>query len=86
MFLFYTYAIYSLKGSHKGGYVGFKKMKKNLGFADCALAGSLKHKRSLKLTQLNMLGEHLLRNLTGRVENLNSALNWDRIESVLMSH
>ena len=49
--------------------MGYKKMKKNLGFADFALAGSLKHNRSLKL-----------------MENLNSALNWDRIESVLMSH
>ena len=36
---------------------------------DFALAGSLKHNRSIKL-----------------MENLNSALNWDRIESVLMSH
>jgi hypothetical protein len=49
--------------------MGYKKMKKNLGFADFALAGSLKHKRSLKL-----------------MENLNSALNWNRIEFVLMSH
>jgi len=44
-------------------------MKKNLGFADFALAGSLKHNCSIKL-----------------MENLNSALNWNRIESALMSH
>jgi hypothetical protein len=31
--------------------MGYKKMKKNLGFADFALAGSLKHKRSLKLME-----------------------------------
>ncbi|MEE4605188.1 MAG: transposase [Desulfobacteraceae bacterium] len=49
--------------------MGYKKMKKDLGFADFALSSSLKHNRSLKL-----------------VENLNSALNWDRTESVLMSH
>ena len=49
--------------------MGYKKMKKNLGFADFALAGSLKHNSSLKL-----------------MENLNTALNWDRIESILMSH
>ncbi len=29
--------------------MGYKKMKKNLGFADFALANSLKHNRSLKL-------------------------------------
>ena len=44
-------------------------MKKNLGFADLALANSLKHNRSLKL-----------------MDKLNSSFNWDRIESVLMSH
>ena len=49
--------------------MGFKKMKKNLGFADFALANSFKHNRSLKL-----------------MDKLNSSLNWDRIESVLMSH
>jgi len=49
--------------------MGFKKMKKNLGFADFALANSLKHNRSLNL-----------------MDKLNSSLNWDRIESVLMSH
>jgi IS5 family transposase len=49
--------------------MGYKKMKKNLGFADFALANSLKHNRSLKL-----------------MDKLNSSLNWDRIQSVLMSH
>jgi len=49
--------------------MGYKKMKKNLGFADFALANSLKHNRSLKL-----------------MDKLNSSLNWDRIESILMSH
>ena len=29
--------------------MGYKKMKKNLGFADFALSSSLKHNRSLKL-------------------------------------
>jgi hypothetical protein len=33
--------------------MGYKKLKNNLGFADFALASSLKHNRSLKLTQLN---------------------------------
>jgi len=49
--------------------MGYKKMKKNLGFADFALANSLKHNRSLKL-----------------MDKLNTALDWDRIQSVLMSH
>ena len=31
--------------------MGYKKMKKNLGFADFALASSLKHNRSLKLME-----------------------------------
>jgi len=49
--------------------MGYKKMKNNLGFADFALAKSMKHNRSLKL-----------------MDKLNSSLNWDRIQSVLMSH
>ena len=49
--------------------MGYKKLKKNLGFADFALANSLKHNRSLKL-----------------MDKLNSSLNWDKIQSVLMSH
>ena len=49
--------------------MGYKKMKKNLGFADFALAKSMKHNRSLKL-----------------MDTLNSSLNWDRVQSVLMSH
>ena len=31
--------------------MGYKKMKKNLGFADYALSSSLKHNRSLKLME-----------------------------------
>jgi len=49
--------------------MGYIKLKKNLGFADFALASSLKHNRSLKL-----------------MDNLNSSLDWQRIQSVLMSH
>ena len=49
--------------------MGYKKRKKNLGFADFALANSLKHNRSLKL-----------------MDKLNNSLNWNRIQSVLMSH
>ena len=48
--------------------MGFKTMDNSLGFADLALAGSMKHNRILKFTQLNMFEEHLLRNLTGRAE------------------
>jgi hypothetical protein len=35
--------------------MGYKKMKKNLGFADFALASSMKHNRSLKFTPLNTI-------------------------------
>ena len=49
--------------------MGYKKMKKNLGFADFAMAKSMKHNRSLKL-----------------MDKLNTSLNWDKIQSVLMSH
>ena len=49
--------------------MGYKKLKKIIGFADFALANSLKHNRSLKL-----------------MDNLNSSLDWQRIQSVLMSH
>jgi IS5 family transposase len=49
--------------------MGYKKMKNNLGFADFAMAKSMKHNRSLKL-----------------MDKLNTSLNWNRIQSVLMSH
>jgi transposase, IS5 family len=49
--------------------MAFKKMDDSLGFADLALASSLKHNRSLKL-----------------MENLNSSIDRNRIESVLLSH
>jgi len=44
-------------------------MDNSLGFADLALASSLKHNRSLKL-----------------MKKLNNAIEWPRIESILMSH
>ena len=66
--------------------MGFKKMDSSLGFADLALASSLKHNRSLKFTQSNMPFGHLLRNLTGRVEKLNTAIDWSRVETILSSH
>ena len=49
--------------------MGYKKMKKNLGFADLALASSMKHNRSLK-----------------NMEKLNQSIDWDRINSILLSH
>ena len=49
--------------------MGFKKMDNSLGFADLALASSLKHNRSLKL-----------------MKKLDNAIEWPRIESILMSH
>ena len=49
--------------------MGYKKINRNLGFADVALANSLKHNRSLTL-----------------MDKLNRSLNWERIQSVLMSH
>ena len=49
--------------------MGFKKMNNSLGFADLALASSLKHNRSLKL-----------------MKKLDNAIEWPRIESILMSH
>jgi IS5 family transposase len=44
--------------------MGYKKMKQNLGFADFALAGSMKHNR----------------------EKLDKAIDWSRIEAILMNH
>ena len=49
--------------------MAFKKMDKNLGFADLALASSLKHNRNLKL-----------------MEKLDKAIDWSRLEAILLSH
>ena len=49
--------------------MGYKKMKQNLGFADFALANSMKHNRSLK-----------------NMEKLNQSIDWDRINTILLSH
>ena len=49
--------------------MGYKKMDKNLGFADLAFASSIKHNRSLK-----------------KMEKLNKAINWVRVEEILMNH
>ena len=44
-------AILSLNLNHLEDSMGFKKMDTNIGFADFALASSLKHNRSLKLME-----------------------------------
>ena len=49
--------------------MGFKKMDGSLGFADLALASSLKHNRSLKL-----------------MEKLDKAIDWKKVEAILLSH
>ena len=49
--------------------MGYKKMKQNLGFADLALASSMKHNRSLK-----------------NMKKLNQSIDWDRINTILLSH
>ena len=49
--------------------MGYKKMDQSLGFADFALASSLKHNRSLK-----------------NMKKLNKAINWSRVEEILMNH
>ena len=49
--------------------MGYKKMRNSLGFADLALASSLKHNRSLKL-----------------MNKLNDAIEWNRVEQILMAH
>ena len=49
--------------------MGYKKMKQNLGFADLALASSMKHNRSLK-----------------NMEKLDNAINWSRVDDILMNH
>jgi transposase len=49
--------------------MGYKNMRNSLGFADLALASSLKHNRSLKL-----------------MNKLNDAIEWARVEQILMAH
>jgi len=49
--------------------MGYKKMKHNMGFADFALASSMKHNRSLK-----------------NMEKLNQSIDWNRINTILLSH
>jgi IS5 family transposase len=49
--------------------MGYKKMKQNIGFADFALASSMKHNRSLK-----------------NMEKLDKAIDWSRVESILLNH
>ena len=49
--------------------MGYKKMKQNLGFADFALASSMKHNRSLK-----------------NMEKLDKAIDWSRVDAILMNH
>ena len=49
--------------------MSYKKMKQNLGFADFALASSMKVNRSLK-----------------NMEKLDKAIDWSRIEAILMNH
>ena len=49
--------------------MGYKKMNQSLGFADLALASSLKHNRSLKT-----------------MEKMDKAVNWSRVEEILMHH
>jgi len=49
--------------------MGYKKMSNSLGFADLALADSMKHNRSLKL-----------------MDKLNAAIDWKRVENILLSH
>ena len=49
--------------------MGYKKMRQILGFADFALASSMKHNRSLK-----------------NMEKLDQSIQWDRINTILLSH
>jgi IS5 family transposase len=59
----------SSKFNHREDSMGYKKMKQNLGFADLALASSMKHNRSLK-----------------NMEKLNQSIDWNRINTILLSH
>lgn len=49
--------------------MGYQKMDNSLGFADLALASTLKHNRSLKL-----------------MKKLDAAIDWSRVEHILMAH
>ncbi|MGV7223017.1 MAG: transposase, partial [Nitrospinales bacterium] len=49
--------------------MGYKKMNQGLGFADFALASSMKHNRSLK-----------------NMEKLDKAIDWSRVDAILMNH
>jgi IS5 family transposase len=49
--------------------MGYKKMNQGLGFADFALASSMKHNRSLK-----------------NMQKLDKAIDWSRVEAILMNH
>jgi len=66
--LYHIYAIIPSKISILEDIMGYKKIDQNLGFADFALASSLKHNRSLKV-----------------MEQIDKAIDWSRIEAILMS-
>jgi hypothetical protein len=57
------------KFNHREESMGYKKMKQNLGFADFALASSMKHNRSLE-----------------NMQKLDKAIDWSRVETILMNH
>ena len=57
------------KFNHREESMGYKKMKQNLGFADFALASSMKHNRSLE-----------------NMQKLDKAIDWSRVEAILMNH
>ena len=66
--MYHIYAIIPSKISILEDIMGYKKIDQNLGFADFALASSLKHNRSLKV-----------------MEQIDKAIDWSRIEAILMS-
>jgi len=68
LILYHIYAIIPSKISILEDIMGYKKIDQNLGFADFALASSLKHNRSLKV-----------------MEQIDKAIDWSRIEAILMS-
>jgi len=68
LILYHIYAIIPSKTSILEDIMGYKKIDQNLGFADFALASSLKHNRSLKV-----------------MEQIDKAIDWSRIEAILMS-
>lgn len=49
--------------------MGYKKMDQNFGFAESALASSMRHNRSLK-----------------NMQKLPKAIDWSRVETILMNH